>query len=158
MWSVRYKFSNILFNDGFYNTGDIGFLWKQELYLTGRKKDLIIIGGRNFYPHDIEEIIHSFEEIKDGRCVAFGVEDPLNGTEKIVALAERSDDKKEVAADLIANIKEAVFLELDCVLSNLYLKNTGEIIKTSSGKISRSACREWFLKQWLTNVWNRSKI
>jgi len=139
--------SKELFNDGFYNTGDIGFLWKQELYLTGRKKDLIIIGGRNFYPHDIEEIIHSFEEIKDGRCVAFGVEDPLNGTEKIVALAERSDDKKEVAPDLIANIKEAVFLELDCVLSNLYLKNAGEIIKTSSGKISRSACREWFLKQ-----------
>ena len=136
-----------LFLDGYYNTGDLGFISNNELYITGRKKDLIIIGGRNFYPHDIEEIVGKFEEIKAGRTCAFGVEDEINGTEKIVVIAEKANDKINDSSELIAKIKESVFHELDCSITHLFIKDGGDIIKTSSGKISRSACREWFLNQ-----------
>ena len=68
--------------------GDLGFVWKGNLYVTGRKKDIIIVGGKNIYPQDIEAIISLYPHIHDGRVVAFGLYNPGLGTEDIVAVAE----------------------------------------------------------------------
>ncbi len=59
-----------------------------ELYVVGRKKDLLIIGGENIYPQDIEEIVASHPAIHDGRAIALGVYNPDLGTEDIVVVAE----------------------------------------------------------------------
>src|SRR5208337_4135122 len=74
--------------DGWYHTGDLGFCLDNELYVVGRKKDLLIVGGENFYPQDIEEIVASHPAIHDGRVVAMGVYNPDLGTEDIVVVAE----------------------------------------------------------------------
>jgi len=57
--------------DGWYFTGDMGYLAGGELYITGRKKDLIIVGGKNIYPQDLEAIANTTPGITPGRSVAF---------------------------------------------------------------------------------------
>ena len=74
--------------DGWYHTGDLGFVREAELFVVGRKKDLLIVGGENIYPQDIEEIVSSHPAIHDGRVVAMGVHSPSLGTEEIVVVAE----------------------------------------------------------------------
>ena len=74
--------------DGWYHTGDLGFCLEDELFVVGRKKDLLIVGGENFYPQDIEEIVGSHSAIRDGRVVAMGVYNPDLGTDEIVVVAE----------------------------------------------------------------------
>ena len=64
------------FLDGWYRTGDLGFLFQDELYVVGRKKDLLIVGGENIYPQDIEEIVAAHPAIRDGRAIAMGVYNP----------------------------------------------------------------------------------
>jgi len=67
-------------HDGWFHTGDLGYLAEGELYVCGRKKDLIIVGGRNFHPEDIESIADGVEGIRPGRCVAFGIDDERLGS------------------------------------------------------------------------------
>ncbi len=74
--------------DGWYHTGDLGFCLEGELYVVGRKKDLLIIGGENIYPQDIEEIVASHSSVHDGRVIAMGLYNPDLGTEDIVVVAE----------------------------------------------------------------------
>src|SRR5208337_1571720 len=69
--------------EGWYHTGDLGFTQDGELYVIGRKKDLLIVGGENLYPQDIEEIVASHAAIHDGRVIAMGVYNPDLGTEDI---------------------------------------------------------------------------
>ena len=74
------------FVDGWYCTGDLGFLLDGELYVVGRKKDLLIVGGENIYPQDIEEIVGTHPSIHDGRVIAMGVYNPDLGTQDIVVV------------------------------------------------------------------------
>jgi acyl-CoA synthetase (AMP-forming)/AMP-acid ligase II len=74
--------------DGWYLTGDYGYLAGGEVYVTGRKKDLIITGGRNVYPQDIELLAGEIEGVHPGRVVAFGVFEEATGTEEVVLVAE----------------------------------------------------------------------
>ena len=67
------------FVDGWYRTGDLGFLFDGELYIVGRKKDLLIVGGENIYPQDIEEIVGAHPSIHDGRVIAMGIYNPRSG-------------------------------------------------------------------------------
>ncbi|HKU28784.1 MAG TPA: AMP-binding protein, partial [Candidatus Sulfotelmatobacter sp.] len=76
------------FVDGWYRTGDLGFLLNGELYIVGRKKDLLIVGGENIYPQDIEEIVAAHPAIHDGRAVAMGIYNPELGTQGVVIVAE----------------------------------------------------------------------
>ena len=79
--------------DEWYRTGDLGFLMDGELYVVGRKKDLLIVGGENIYPQDIEEIVAAHPAIHDGRAVALGVFDKDLGTEEIIVVAEVDRDE-----------------------------------------------------------------
>ncbi|MBM3836651.1 MAG: AMP-binding protein [Verrucomicrobia bacterium] len=135
------------FRDGWYLTGDLGFLWEEELYVTGRKKDLIIIAGRNFYPQDIEEIVGALAEVKSGRVVAFGSENSRTGTEDLVVVAERDSDGSVLSEAVEAEVKQAVFQKLECVVNHFVLKEPGWVMKTSSGKISRNECRSKYLSE-----------
>ena len=85
------------FADGWYLTGDLGYYANHELFITGRKKDLIIVGGKNIYPQDLERLAGEVDGIYPGRVVAFGVFNEAGGTEDVVILAETTIDETQIA-------------------------------------------------------------
>jgi acyl-CoA synthetase (AMP-forming)/AMP-acid ligase II len=122
---------------GFYFTGDLGYLADGHLYVTGRKKDLIIVGGRNFYPQDLEDVVSEQEGAIPGRGVAFGVENAALGTEEVVVVTETDEESPEGRAALVKRIKSAALERLDCAVARVELVPRGWVIKTSSGKVAR---------------------
>ncbi len=76
------------FRDGWYLTGDYGYMAGGEVYVSGRKKDLIIVGGKNIYPQDLETLAMEVDGVHPGRVVAFGVFNEEAGTEEVVIVAE----------------------------------------------------------------------
>lgn len=133
-------------HDGWYRTGDLGFRADGELYITGRKKELLIVHGRNYYAHDIEAIVSAFPEIKPGRVVAFGNANELTGSEDLVILAELAQpDANEDQAVLRRRIKEAVTAELGVAATTVGFVPAGWIVKTTSGKLDRDNNRKKFL-------------
>lgn len=123
--------------DGWYYTGDLGYLAEGELFVTGRKKDLIIIGGKNFYPQDIERVVSSDEDVIDGRVVALGLYDDELGTEELIVLAESRLETEEARRAACRRIKQSLVSRLDCVASDVRLLPHMWLLKTSSGKIAR---------------------
>jgi acyl-CoA synthetase (AMP-forming)/AMP-acid ligase II len=123
--------------DGWYRTGDLGFIHDGSVYITGRKKDLLIVGGRNFYPQDIEQIADAFPGVVAGRSVALGMADEEFGTEKVILLVESRLSDETEKSRLGNAIRKAVFDELDCPLSDVRLVPHMWLLKTSSGKIAR---------------------
>lgn len=134
------------FLNGWYRSGDLGYLADGQLYVTGRKKDLIIIGGKNIYPQDLEAIAGDVAGVYPGRAVAFGVPDPHLGTEEIVMVCEVTgafgdDRKKQIEGELRRRVVQTV----DVTLRDVRLVDRRWVLKTSSGKIARSANREKYL-------------
>ncbi len=105
--------------------------------MTGRKKDLLIVAGRNFYPQDIEEICGRCEGAIPGRSVALGAEDATLGTEKIVVLVESRLATADETARLAAAVRQRVFNDLDCPVADVRVVPHMWLLKTSSGKIAR---------------------
>ncbi len=92
-----------LFDDGWLDTGDLGYLAGGELYVTGRAKDIIIRGGQHIHPQEAEAAIGNLPGIRKGCVTLFGAPDPASGTEKVVVLAETREsdpDRKEALAIL----------------------------------------------------------
>ncbi|MEQ1529444.1 MAG: AMP-binding protein, partial [Methylococcales bacterium] len=134
-------------------TGDLGFIEDGELFVSGRLKDLIIIRGRNYYPHDLEYAVESATDaLNSGGVSAFEVKG--DDGEKLVLLAElkrnrlrQSDYQIEFAA-IRARLVEECGIQADTIM----LLKPGAILKTSSGKIRRSACRQAFEQQHFESV------
>jgi fatty-acyl-CoA synthase len=134
--------------DGWYYTGDLGFGLDDEVYVVGRKKDLLIIGGENIYPQDIEEIVCSHAEIHDGRAIALGVFNPDLGTEDIVVVAEVENEELLQQADEIEReIRSSVVANMGVAVRTIFLKPPKWIVKSTAGKAARSATREKLLKE-----------
>lgn len=134
--------------DGWYRSGDLGFLWEGELYVVGRKKDLLIVGGENLYPQDIEEIAAAHSDIHDGRAVAFGVYNPDLGTEEIVVVAEVEDAKQLAdAARLEREIRSRIVAGLGVAVRAVFLKPPKWIVKSTAGKPARSSTREKLFRE-----------
>ncbi len=134
--------------EGWYYSGDLGFCLDDELYVIGRKKDLLIVGGENLYPQDIEEIVASHAAIHDGRAVAMGVYNPDLGTEDIVVAAEV--ERQELLADAMkieSEIRNLVVVGLGVAVRTIFLKPPKWIVKSTAGKAARSATREKLLKE-----------
>lgn len=135
------------FLDGWYLTGDFGYMLNGEVYITGRKKDLIIVGGKNIYPQDLERIAYTVPGVHPGRAVAFGIFSQRMGTEQVVIVAEvdtsNPDEKQQIAND----IRQAVTQGTAVALRHVHLVEENWIIKTSSGKTARLANREKFIKE-----------
>lgn len=135
-----------LTGDGWYVTGDMGYLADGELYITGRKKDLIIVGGKNIYPQDLEDIANRTSGVYPGRAVAFGVLDERLGSEKVVIICETSDGADLAAAE--QELRAKVVQETEVTVGDLRFVPRGWIIKTSSGKHARTDNREKYLREF----------
>ncbi len=135
--------------DGWYFTGDMGYLADGELFITGRKKDLIIIGGKNIYPQDIETLVNSIAGVHAGRVVAFGVYNDRLGTEDMAVIAEVDVESPEERATISREIRACVTQNMDVVCRYVHLVDRMWLIKTSSGKIARRANRSKFLQEVL---------
>ena len=134
------------FRDGWYLTGDYGFVSNGELFVSGRKKDMIIVGGKNVYPQDLESLTYEVPGVHAGRSVAFGIFDEAQGTEQVVIIAEvDSEDtaEQETVADALR-----LHVTRNSAIALRHVKVVGPkwIVKTSSGKTARSANKEKFLK------------
>jgi acyl-CoA synthetase (AMP-forming)/AMP-acid ligase II len=127
--------------DGWYASGDIGFQQEGELFVIGRKKDLIIVAGKNIYPEDIEDVLSQVEGVLPGRVVAFGLEDEAAGTEQICVIAETPHTGETERKRLRLAIVEAC-MGIDVTVSRAYLASPRWLIKSSAGKPARSANRE----------------
>ncbi len=135
------------FRNGWYLTGDYGYFSEGELFVSGRKKDLIIVGGKNIYPQDLEALSYNLPGVHAGRSVAFGVFNPETGTEDVYMVAE-TDTEDEGAQDRIADlIRQDVSRKSSIALRHVRVVGPGWILKTSSGKTARRANREKFLRE-----------
>lgn len=131
------------FIDGWYRSGDLGFQLNRELFVIGRKKDLLVIGGENIYPQDIEEAVTSHPAIHDGRAIALGVFNPDLGTEQIVVVAEVEREELLVhAAEIEQEIRNQVVAATGVSVRTIILKPPKWIVKSTAGKAARAATRE----------------
>jgi amino acid adenylation domain-containing protein len=135
----------------FLRTGDIGFMRDGELFITGRLKDLIIVRGQNYYPHDIELTIQrNSTALRQGCGAAFSVE--ADGQEKLVVVQEIESRCLENTNDIIESLRRSVAEEHQLPVYAVALIKAGSLPKTSSGKIRRLSCRDLFLKGELSVV------
>ena len=133
---------------GWYRTGDLGFVKDGELFVVGRKKDLLIIGGENIYPQDIEEVAASHPAVHDGRAIAMGVYNPDLGTEEIVVVAEVEDEAVlDNAAEIEQEIRRRIVAGMGVAARTIMLKPRKWIVKSTAGKPARSATREKLLRE-----------
>jgi fatty-acyl-CoA synthase len=133
------------FHDGWYLTGDLGYQADGELFVTGRKKDLIIVGGKNIYPQDIEALVNEVPGIYPGRVSVFGVLDEAAGTEEVVVVAEVEAFGEDERRGISDRVRQAVNKGSDITVRYVELVERNWLIKTSSGKVSRSANRQKYL-------------
>lgn len=135
-----------IWHDGWYLTGDMGYMADGELYVIGRKKDLIINAGKNIYPGDIEAIANTVAGVYPGRVVAFGVYDEREGTELIGLVAESEASDEDEKRAIAQAIRQKIAQQSTVTLSYVHIAPPRWLIKTSSGKIARAANRDKWLK------------
>ena len=135
-------------SDGEYawiNSGDRAYCAEGEIYVTGRVKDIIIKGGRNLYPHEVEELAARAEGIRKGCIVAFGVTDEATGTEKLVVVAETRERDAARRAAIASAVAGLVSQGLGLPPDRVELIPPGSIPKTSSGKLRREETKQLYL-------------
>ncbi len=138
------------FHRGWLLTGDLGFLHQGEVYVIGRKKDLIIVGGKNIFPQDLENLAYTVEGIHPGRAAAFGLMNAELGTEEVVLVAEMEAglDAPEIVRELEHKIRLAVIQGSEVTPRVVKVVKPPWILKTSSGKTARAANRDKYLDQF----------
>ena len=127
------------------DSGDRAYRSDGEIYVTGRLKDIIIKGGRNLYPHEVEELAARAEGIRKGCIVAFGIKDEASGTEKLVVAAEVRERDATRRAAIAAAVTQHVAQGLGLPPDRVELLPLGSIPKTSSGKLRREETKQLFL-------------
>jgi fatty-acyl-CoA synthase len=135
------------FIDGYFLTGDLGYIANGEVFVTGRKKDILIVGGKNVYPQDLEHLAMDVQGVHPGRVVAFGVFDEISGTEEVVIVAEIDSADEQEREQIGDAIRQNVTRGSAIALRNAYIVNKHWLVKTSSGKIARSANRDKYLAE-----------
>jgi 1-acyl-sn-glycerol-3-phosphate acyltransferase len=133
-----------LFSGDWVNTGDRAYLSDGMLFLTGREKDIIIRGGRNITPYELEEAIGDLPRIRRGCVAVFGSLDAANGTERVVVLAETRQPDTALDEDLRHRINELAVSLIGAPVDDIVLAPPHTVPKTSSGKIRRVAAREYY--------------
>ena len=131
-------------SDGWLHTGDYGYTAGGDLFVCGRKKDLIIVGGRNVWPEDVEAAAHTVAGVRPGNAIAFAVENP-RAREALVLVAETRMDDTPSAEAIARTIALTVKAEIGLAPRQVLLVPPGELPKTSSGKLQRNLCRSRYL-------------
>ena len=126
----------------------MGYLADGQLYVPGRKDDLIIVGGKNIYPNDLEAIANEVPGVRPGRAVAFGVPDPRMGTDEAVMVCEVDPSAGPQGARRIeSELRRRIARQTEVTLHDVRLMDRPWLIKTSSGKLARAANRERHLRK-----------
>ena len=128
--------------DGWLDSGDLGYVAGGELFLTGRRKDIVIKAGRNIYPHEAEAVVDAVEGVRKGCVAAFGVPDAALGTERLVIVAETRATEPALRERMRREILERVAGALGVPPDTVVLARPGSVLKTSSGKVRRGATRD----------------
>jgi fatty-acyl-CoA synthase len=141
-----------LTTDGYLRTGDLGFLYEGELYLTGRIKDLLIINGHNLMPHELEWVS---DAVMGGggteRCGAFSVSQGATG-EQAVLVVEVADKTATELPTLQQEIRSRIGRSLGLPLADLMFVKRGQIPKTTSGKVQRRELRRRYMEGLLERL------
>lgn len=129
--------------NGWYHTGDLGFLDDGHLFVTGRKDDLLIAFGRNYYAHEIEQVANGVAGVAPGRTVAFAIPSDMTGTNQIVLAVEPRGEPDEDALKLA--LLKSIQGGCGLTLHRVVIYPSGSLIKSSSGKIHRTQNRDRYL-------------
>jgi len=133
-----------LFDGDWLNTGDRAYLKEGMVYITGREKDIIIRGGRNISPYELEQAVGNLAGVRRGCVAVFGSRDASTGTERMVVLAEMRDADASRHSDLKRMINELAVSLTGAPADDIVLAPPATVPKTSSGKIRRTAAREFY--------------
>jgi 1-acyl-sn-glycerol-3-phosphate acyltransferase len=133
-----------LFDGDWVNTGDRAYLSEGRLYITGREKDIIIRGGRNISPYELEEAVGDLPGVRRGCVAVFGAADAAGGTERVIVLAETRERDAARHGELKARINELALGLIGAPVDDIVLAPPHTVPKTSSGKIRRVAAREYY--------------
>ncbi|NUR57334.1 MAG: aminotransferase class I/II-fold pyridoxal phosphate-dependent enzyme [Catenulispora sp.] len=126
-------------------TGDLGFLGRHGLHISGRSKDVVVLQGRNYYPPDLEQTVERVGQgIRTNACAAFGVE--LDGAEELVVVCEVEHRLADGGTALLAAVRAALAAEHEVTPHAVVLVKRSTVHRTTSGKIQRGACREDFVR------------
>lgn len=146
-----------MFSGDWAESGDRAYINKGDVFLTGRIKDIIIRGGRNIYPHELEEFIGNIEGVRKGCVAAFPSPDARTGTERLIVLVETRLSTPEQLDDLRERIARASTDLLDLPPDDIVLAPPRTVPKTSSGKIRRSQARSLYesgmIRQQQRTLW-----
>jgi fatty-acyl-CoA synthase len=133
------------FRDDWLRSGDLAYQVDGELVVCGRIKDVIIVGGRNVFPEDVERAVADVDGVRAGNVIAFGVEG-RKGKESVVVVAEARVSEEGGDAELVRKIVgERVMEAVGLPAGDVVLVRPGTLPKTSSGKLQRSLCRSRYL-------------
>jgi fatty-acyl-CoA synthase len=129
--------------DGWLDTGDIGYRVADNILITGRKKDLIIINGRNIWPQDLEQLAEQQPDVRPGDALAFAIPD-TDGTDIAVMVVQYREKDAAKRAELIQRLRGVIHAEVgvDC---HIELAPLHTLPRTSSGKLSRSKARQNYI-------------
>ena len=137
--------------DGWMRTGDLGYIAEGDLFITGRSKDLIIKGGRNIYPQEVETVAAEVEGVRAGCVAAFSVPNPKTGSEGLVVVAETRETEKEIRMQLAGQVRKKVVSVVKVSPDEVRMVSPRTIPKTPSGKLRRAECRRLYMNDQLTS-------
>ncbi len=133
-----------LFHDGWLDSSDLAYIAEGNIFITGRVKDIIIKGGRNIYPEEIEEAVGDLADIRKGCVAAFASADPTTGSERLIVVAETRSTDPSFQAKLEQNVAQTVTDVLGMPADEVIISPPHTVPKTSSGKIRRSTIHELY--------------
>ena len=132
------------FRDDWLRTGDLGYMLNEQVYVTGRIKDLIIVNGRNVHPQALEWAVAEVPTVRNGNVVAFSVPSPV-GEQLVIALETRTQD----TTGLVEKVTQSVQRDFSLKVVDVVCLKPGNLPKTSSGKLQRRKARQQYLDQTL---------
>jgi fatty-acyl-CoA synthase len=134
-------------SDGWYSSGDYGFMAGGELYVVGRLKDIVIVGGQNVFPEDVENVVNTVSGVYAGRVVAFGIVNTYE-TEGLVVIAEMKDPyDSNRALSMEKEIARMVLTAIGVAPRRVCVVRQRSIVKSTAGKISRRDNRDRYLRE-----------
>jgi acyl-CoA synthetase (AMP-forming)/AMP-acid ligase II len=139
------EISQQVLRDGWLWTGDLGYIANNKLHITGRKKEVLIVGGCNYYPDDLEQVAGAVEGRRPGCAVAIACEDPLRATEVVVMLVETALTEQEERNALRLRIRQAL-ISAGYPVSEVVLLRPKTIQTTLNGKLKRVDLKVRYLK------------